>query len=226
MEEIYARTAALESRVALESSFAGKGKVIPGGYNQTVPGMIVMSVIFSILTYGTGLFAADRRSGLLRRLVTTPSNRPVILGGKLLGRIFMGLLQVAILLLVSTLAFGFYLGNSWFGWIVIMVPYAFACGALGMLFGCFFRSEDQAGTIGWIPAMLMAALGGCWWSREVVPDYLNYVGYLFPTAWAMDGLHKIISFGEDAAVILPEAGALCGFFLVFMALCVRFFRHD
>lgn len=222
----YHRIAALEPRVALESTFMGKGRVIPGGYNQTVPGMIVMSILFTVMTYGTAMLAEDRRGGLLKRLAVTPTSRAQIITGKLLGRIFIGFIQVAILLLVSHLAFGFYLGNSVLGWILCMVPYAFACGALGMFMGCFFKSEDQAATLGWIPAIFMAALGGCWWPREVVSEYINAVGYIFPTAWAMDGLHKIISFGGDALSVLPQAAALTGFFALFMILSVRFIRFD
>lgn len=225
-EASYRRIAALEPLVVLESSFLGPGRVIPGGYNQTVPGMIVMSVIFSVTTYGTGLFARDRRRGMLRRLVATPCRRPVILAGKLAGRLAMGGLQILILLAVSGACFGFYLGNTALGWVLCLVPYTLACGALGMLLGCFFRSEERASPVSWIPAMLMAALGGCWWPRDIMPDALISLGHLFPPAWAMDGLQEIISFGGEAISVLPAAAVLTGFFGLFMTLCVVCLRYD
>ena len=226
LASLYQRSAALAPRVTLDSSFVGRGKVIPWGYNLTVPGTIVMSIIFSVMTYGTAQFAQDRRTGLLRRLAVTPCLGREILLGKLLGRLLMGFLQIIILLLLSRLVFDVYLGHSLLGWVLCLVPYTFACGALGLLMGCFFRSEDQAGILGWIPAILMAALGGCWWPREIVPDYLNTIGYLFPPAWAVDGLQQLISFGNGAASVLPQAAVLWGFFILFMGLCIRFIRYD
>jgi ABC-2 type transport system permease protein len=223
---MYQRSAALEPRVTLDSSFIGQGKVIPWGYNLTVPGTIVMSIIFSVMTYGTALFAQDRRTGLLRRLATTPCLNSEILLGKLLGRLFMGFLQIIILLSVSALVFDVYLGHSPLGWILCLVPYTFACGALGLLMGCFFRNEDQASILGWIPAILMAALGGCWWPKEIAPNYLNTIGYLFPPAWAVDGLQQLISLGRGPGSVLVHAAVLWGFFILFMGLCVRFVRYD
>jgi len=223
---LYQRSAAFAPRVTLDSSFIGQGKVIPWGYNLTVPGTIVMSIIFSVMTYGTAQFAQDRRTGLLRRLASTPCLNREILLGKLLGRLFMGFLQIIILLSVSVLVFDVYLGHSALGWVLCLLPYTFACGALGLLMGCFFRNEDQAGILGWIPAILMAALGGCWWPKEIAPDYLNTIGYLFPPAWAVDGLQQLISFGRGADSVLVHAAVLWGFFILFMGLCVRFIRYD
>lgn len=66
----------------------------------------------------------------------------------------------------------------------------------------------------------------CWWPKEVVSDYINAVGDIFPTAWAMDGLHKIISFGGDALSVLSQAAVLAGFFAMFLILSVRFIRFN
>ena len=95
-----------------------------------------------------------------------------------------------------------------------------------MLLGCVFRTDEQVATVSWIPPILMAALGGCWWPREILPEYLNRLSYIFPTSSAMDGLHKIISFGGDATSVLPEAAALSGFFVLFLVLSVKFTRFE
>lgn len=226
VEAGYQQIEALKPCIELDSTFAGKGKVIAGGYNLAVPGMIVMSIIYSSLAYCSALFVQERGTGMLRRLVATPCLPWEILSGKLLGRVLMGIIQMVILLLVSHFVLEFYLGNALLGWFLCLVPFAFACGALGMLIGCFFRSVFLARVLGWVATPIMAAFGGCWWPKEVVPDYLNYIGYLFPAAWAVDGLQKIISFGQSPMSLLPQIGVLCGFFVLFMVLCVRFFRYD
>ena len=55
--------------------------------------------------------------------------------------------------------------------------------------------------------MLMAALGGCRWPLEVVPENMQKLGHLFPSAWAMDILHRLISFGDGIGSV---AGSLMG----------------
>jgi ABC-type multidrug transport system permease subunit len=64
--------------------------------------------------------------------------------------------------------------------------------------------------------MVMAAIGGCWWPSEVMPSWLQRAAHAFPTAWAMDAFHALISFGRGAeAVLLP-----CAVLLLFGAACV------
>lgn len=226
LEELYRSIASLEPRVSVESSFAGKGRVIPGGYNQTVPGILVMSALIMVMTYGTAQFVMDRRGGMLRRLAAAPCLRWEILAGKLAGRLFTGLIQIGLLLFVSVVFLKFYLGRSLLGWFLCFLPYIFACGALGMLVGTLFRNPDHAATVGWISSVVMSALSGCWWPREIVPGYLNSVGYIFPSAWAMDALHKLISFGGESLSVLPQAAVLWGYFVLFMVLCVRTLRYE
>ena len=43
---------------------------------------------------------------------------------------------------------------------------------------------------------------------EIVPDTMKIIGHLFPTAWAMDALHQLISFGGEFNMVLPKLGVL------------------
>jgi ABC-2 type transport system permease protein len=61
--------------------------------------------------------------------------------------------------------------------------------------------------------MVMAAMGGCWWPSEVMPEWLRETAHIFPTTWAMDAFHAIISFGRGfESVIVP-----CGVLILFGA---------
>ena len=77
--------------------------------------------------------------------------------------------------------------------------------------------------MGWIARMVMAALGGCWWPSEIMPGWCGGA-HVFPTAWAMDAFHALISFGRGLDAVLLPAPVLLGFGALFSLLGARFLR--
>jgi ABC-type multidrug transport system permease subunit len=55
---------------------------------------------------------------------------------------------------------------------------------------------------------LLAGIGGCWWPAEITPPWMQHAALLLPTGWAMDGLHKLISYGDSPASVIPHVAAL------------------
>jgi ABC-type multidrug transport system permease subunit len=110
--------------------------------------------------------------------------------------------------------------------IAVMTAYGALMASIGMLLGSIARTEGQAAAIGVISANILAALGGCWWPIEVTPAWMQKLQLFLPTGWAMDALHKIISFEApplDVAVHIVGM-ALAAF--VLLAVSSRVFRFD
>jgi ABC-2 type transport system permease protein len=191
-----------QETVRVRSSWAGTGTV-PAGYYQTIPGNLVMFVLIATTTYGSSLLVQERKNGLLRRLGAAPLSRAEILGGKLLGRIAVGAVQVGVFLAIGLAVFRIDWGSSPLGLAALLGCFIVCAAAIGFLAGTLFSSADAAAGTGVVLTLLMSALGGCWWPSEVMPGWLRTAGHAFPTAWAMDGLHQIISWGgsfEDVAL--------------------------
>jgi ABC-2 type transport system permease protein len=70
----------------------------------------------------------------------------------------------------------------------------------------------------------MDALGGCWWPLEIVPDFIKVVAHLVPTAWAMDALHQLITFGGGFAGAKGAVGMLLLFGLAANIAAAKCFR--
>ncbi len=62
--------------------------------------------------------------------------------------------------------------------------------------------------VGVISTNLLAALGGCWWPVEITPPWAQRLTMLLPTGWAMDALHRLMSFGDSPVAVLPHIAAL------------------
>jgi len=108
----------------------------------------------------------------------------------------------------------------------LLAAYTTLCAALGLVFSSLARNESRGLAAGVITANLLAAMGGCWWPIEVTPVGMQHAALLLPTGWAMDGLHKLISYGAAPAAVAPHTPALLGASLLAGWVAVRRFRTD
>lgn len=215
-----------ERLVRLEVSQAGEGRPVPGGTAQSVPGIMTMTVLMMTVIYGGVFLTLEKRDGTLRRQAAGPVGRGGIVAGKILGRLLIALLQSAILVGVGALAFGVDFGRSIAGLAVLLVAYAVCSAGLATLCGAAFRTPEQVSAIGWLVTMVMSALGGCWWPSEVVPRWLWSASHVFPTAWAMDAFHSLISFGRGVEAVLLPSAVLLAFGAVFALAGARLLRVE
>ncbi|MFQ5700637.1 MAG: ABC transporter permease [Acidobacteriota bacterium] len=209
-----------EDAVRVESRWGG-GRRIPSGYYQTIPGNLVLFVLLSTMAYGAALLAAERRKGLLRRLACSPLTRGQIIAGKLFGRVAVAAVQVMVFVFIGLAVFRIDWGDSPLGLIVLLVPFVFASAALGLLAGALFTKPEAASGVGVLSTLVMAAMGGCMWPSEVMPDWLRSAAHVFPTAWAMDGLHQVISWHGRAGDVTGQAAVLALFALGAAAIASR-----
>lgn len=215
--------------VTVDTSTAGRATVVPDGFAQSIPGMVVMFVMLVALTYGAASISAERTSGNLRRLVTAPVSRREIIGGKIVGRFLVAALQITLLVAVGVIAnrvLGVFIGDHPFQMWLVLLVFAAAAAPLGVALGGWISDPDRAASIGVILTMVMAALGGCWWPLEVVSKPLKTAALMFPTGWAMRTLHGLISFGQNLGELRSGILVLAGFAIAFSLLASRSLRLD
>jgi ABC-type multidrug transport system permease subunit len=210
--------------VALESSTAGTGRPVPRGFAQSVPGVLTMTVLMMTVIYGGVFLTLEKKARMLARQAALPLGRGRIVLGKLLGRLLLAAVQIAILLLAGRFLFGIGFGRSPGGLLLLLAGYSLAVAGLAILLGAVLRTPEQASGIGWMASMVMAALGGCWWPSEMVPGWLWRSAHVLPTAWAMDGLHALVSFGQGVEAVWLPSAVLAAFGALYTAVGVRFLK--
>jgi ABC-type Na+ efflux pump permease subunit len=224
--DAFARLRAMPRTLTLEVSAAGRRRHIPTGFEQTIPGTTVMFTLLVLLTSGGVLLVNERREGLLRRLAVTPIPRSALVLGKWMGRMALGLVQIGFALLVGTLLFGVRWGPHWPTVLLVLFLYAGLNASLGLLLGGVARTEGQAVTIGVLASNVLAALGGCWWPIEITPAWMQKVSLALPTGWAMDALHKLVSFQAGPASVVPHLLAFPLGALAAGWAAARLFRYE
>ena len=60
----------------------------------------------------------------------------------------------------------------------------------------------------------------------MTPAWMQQLALLLPTGWAMDALHKLVSFAYAPPVVLPHLLAMLGGALVLGWVGARTFRYD
>lgn len=196
--------------VSLNSKFAGR-KPVPAGFNQSLPGTLVMFLMMNLLIFGGVSVSWERTNGVLKRLAVYPIRKWELVVGKVYGRFLLGLVQIIFLLFAGRVVFKVNIGDNIVGLLVTLGLYAWVAASLGVLIGSVVANPDKTVGLCVLSSIIMAALGGCWWPLEIVPDSMKLVGHFFPSAWTMDALHQLISFGGGIETILPKLGVLALF---------------
>ncbi len=210
----------------LDVSPAGERQEIPTGFEQAVPGILVMFTLLVLLTTGGTMLVQERTRGLLRRLASAPMTRGEVIAGKWEGRMILAAIQVTTALLFGTFLFKMDWGPNLLAVIIVLAAWAGFCASAGLWLGTVARTEAQAGGLGVLTANLLAALGGCWWPIEVTPDWMQIIQKLIPTGWTMDAMHKLISFQADPMTVLPNVLVLLVAAAVFGVLAARRFEYQ
>jgi ABC-2 type transport system permease protein len=187
----------------------------PSGFHQSLPGMLVMFVMQMIIIYGGTSLVRDRMGGQLTRLFASPMHGFEVYSGKVLSRILLGLFQAAVLLLCGSLLFRIPLGDHPVFLGPVVVALAIFAGSLSVLVGLACQTEKAVVLAGIFIAMLLSALGGCWWPIEIVPDVFKTIAACSPSYWAVHGLQNVLYFGKSYEVLTRECPILLGFALFF-----------
>lgn len=192
--------------------------------NSTAGQMITW--VFIPLIGLSAMFAYERASGTLRRLLVTPTSKATFLSGTILGQGLTALLQMTILIVFGILVMKMKWGQSPAGLAMVMVSFTLAAAALGTMLGTFVKSESQANGLSILIGMLLAMMGGCWYPIELFPPAIRSAAQALPTYWAMQGFLDIAVRGQGPAGVLQECAVLMGFALLFFTIGIVRFKYE
>ncbi len=207
-ESIYANAEALwadaPALTKFELSSTDTSTTTSGALGQSVPGMGTMFVMMTVLGGMTALIT-ERRQWTLQRLAGMPVSRAQLLGGKILGRFSLGMIQYLVVFAVGIFA-GMNFGSDLVALVLLMIAYTLCVTALSFAVGSRLENESQSGGLSNLLSLVLAPLGGAWWPLEIVPKFMRIIGHISPVAWAMDGYNTLIfENGSLPDILLPVA---------------------
>ena len=225
---------ALGSAQALMNEVPDRVKVVLGGTKDPIEydprsnssaGQMITWVFIPLIGISAA-FAYERQRGTLRRLLTTPTGRGTYLLGTILGFVFWALVQMTLLVTFGALVMKVNWVDNPAALAVIMTASALAAASLGTMLGTLVRTESQASGLSIMLGMVMALLGGCWYPIELFPALVQNFVKVLPTTWAMKGMLDILMRGQGVVGILPVAGVLLGFAVLFFVIGIWRFKYE
>jgi ABC-2 type transport system permease protein len=187
-----------------------------GRFDLGASSQLVLFVFLTALA-GSSALILTRQLGISRRMLSTPTPISSIVLGESLGRFGTALLQGVYIMILTLIVFGVDWGDP-LGAIALLVGLSAVGAGAGMLMGATFSNDQQAGGVGVVIALGMAALGGAMLPLELFSPTMQRIAHITPHAWALDGFAELVRRGGGVVDILPELGVLAAYAVVLFAL--------
>ncbi len=168
----------------------------------------------------------ERQDRTLARLMVSRATNVDLVLGFFLGGLILGMIQASVLLVLNMLPpFRVDYGDSLMGLALVVLLFGGFCSAASVLLGSIARSGPQADGLGMTFTMVLAALGGLWWPLEIVPGFMQKLGYSLPSGKAISVFHDMIGRGYGVEELSGWLIGLAVWFVGTMLLAVWQFRR-
>ncbi|MEN8906669.1 MAG: ABC transporter permease [Clostridiales bacterium] len=181
-------------------------------------GFLVMSMLF-MSSFATNIITKDKVEKTYYRVITGPIKISNYTIQSILSFLVVSIVQVFLIFgfLKFVMGYGF---DGGFGYMLIFgVIFSLVCVAFGVAVSSTVKDEKQLGIIISLSISPMCMLGGCFWPKDFMPEFLNNIGLFFPTSWIMEAFNKILS-GEGIESVYNNIYVLLGFAVLFSLFAI------
>jgi ABC-2 type transport system permease protein len=188
------------------------------------PGMMMLTVMMSVMTGLPGAITQEREMGTLDGVMVAPINRLSIILGKTLAQMARGLLQGVIILVLAMALFGVTIqGNILlvFGLLLLGV-YSFV--GLGITLTSIAKDQETATMIMTTVMFPMMFLSGIFFPIKMMPGFMQTISSFLPLTYASDAMRKVMVLGSDVTQIGADLAIMVVFGAVMLAIAVPLFK--
>lgn len=182
-----------------------KVRAIPTGgftYLQFItPGILTQSVTFVAIFYGLYIIM-DRDTGILQKLLVTPTPRLALVWGKMISAGLRGLSQ-ALIVFIFALILGVSLNLSLVtivGVIVIVMLGAAVFTGISMIIASIVKTRERFMGIGQVITLPLFFASNAIYPVSIMPGWLQVVAEVNPLSYMVDGLRALMLNGTTAGV--------------------------
>ena len=201
-----------QGRLTLNHTSTGTTKA----HNTGAMGLLVLGILFFSVR-STTLIMKDKKSNVFTRLLTTPLGIKKYMLENIISFILVSIIQIISILLIINIAFNISFGSSLIALLVILILFAITSISLGISLVSLVNDISKINTLANLIITPMLMLGGAIWPRQIMPRFLQNIGYLNPVTWAMEGIEGAI-FGKSLVDMWLEVLILIGFSTFFFLL--------
>jgi ABC-2 type transport system permease protein len=167
-----------------------------------------------------------QKLGTLESLLVTQTEIPTIIVSSSLYSFLWASFKVAVYLFLGIALFGIDIGNANLaGAFLILILTITSFTSFGIISASFVMVLKKGDPVGWLFTSLSALLGGLYYPVSVLPDWLQYLSYLLPVTYALEGMRLALLKGYSIYELFPNIIALVLFSCIMMPLSIVIFGY-
>ncbi|MHB8946825.1 MAG: ABC transporter permease [Bacillota bacterium] len=165
--------------------------------------MTVMFSLFATTSSGAKSFLAEREDGTLPRLLTTPTPRWQIVGGKLVGTFMTAIIEMVTLIVATTLVFRVSWGHSPLALVIMVLAVSVSSSGIAVFIAAISKNSKVADLISMIFIQMSALIGGSMVPLSVLPEGAKKVSLFTFNGIANNAFVSIMEGQPLSAIVTP-----------------------
>ena len=155
--------------------------------------LIAMQIMVGSFILARGILD-DRIDKTIYRILSAPISMYDYLMQNLLAYLLPLFVQILAIVIIGAMLYGWELGFS-LALILCYTIFAIASVAMSFAWSCLFKNKYSNFAAFVMLATLVGFIGGFWFPVFLLPDYMRFVGMLFPAYWVSNGIYNLGEYG-------------------------------
>jgi ABC-2 type transport system permease protein len=188
--------------------------------------IVAMTIFYAFFTGASTAqtILQEDEEGTLARLFTTPTPQATILGGKFIAVFVTLVVQIIVLMILSSLIFGIRWGQP-LAVGLAMLGLVVAATGCGIMLMSFLKSTRQSGPVMGVVLTLTGMAGGLMTTGfQNLPPVFDTISRFTPQGWALQSW-KLALAGESAAAMILPLAVMLGIGIVSFVVGALIFRR-
>lgn len=191
---------------------------------NTVPGLIGIILTMTMTMFTAVAIVRERERGNLELLITTPVRSSELMLAKILPYVFIGLIQVTLVLILGKLMFQVPLRGTLMNVYWVSLLFIIANLAMGLVVSTVATTQFQAMQMTFFILLPSILLSGFMFPFDGMPEPAQWIAEVLPMTHFMRLIRGVVLRGASLQELSGELMVLGGFTLVAMTLAVARFH--
>ncbi|MBI5448298.1 MAG: ABC transporter permease [Gammaproteobacteria bacterium] len=202
-------------------------KYNPGRITQfnIVPGLLGVVLTMTMVVITSLAITRERERGTMESLLAMPVRPLEVMLGKLIPYIFVGYIQVVLILLAAYYLFDVPFNGSVLLLFVSCLPFIAANLAVGLTFSTLAKNQLQAMQLSFFFFLPSILLSGFMFPFHGMPDWAQTLGNTLPLTHFLLIVRGIMLKGNGVLAISHSVGAILLFFIFVLVLGIKRYRQ-
>jgi ABC-2 type transport system permease protein len=190
---------------------------------NTVPGLIGVILTMTMIMFTAVAIVRERERGNLEMLITTPVRTSELMLAKITPYVFIGLLQVTLVLILGRFLFQVPMAGSLLDTYIITLVFIIANLALGLVISTMVSTQFQAMQLSFFVLLPSILLSGFMFPFAGMPRPAQIIAETLPLTHFIRLIRGVMLRGASLQELYGELMVLGGFIIVLMTLAIMRF---